>query len=222
MDRKTAILLVDDHSLFRDSLARLLESESDFSVVGSCASIDEALAVLEDKTVDLVLLDYDLGEKQGLSFLDVANKRGFAGRILMVTAGMSEEITLRALNSGCSGVFLKHSPPAQLVEAIHKVMAGEIWLDTSAIRSLISRANGKFEDHRSTISLSERERAVLRSLFEGLTNKEIATRLNVSENVVKWAMQQLFEKTGARTRSQLVRVALERERDWLADDSESR
>jgi DNA-binding NarL/FixJ family response regulator len=220
MDHKISILLVDDHSLFRESLSRLLASEPDFRVSATCASIEDALAILEHENVDLVLLDYDLGEKQGLGFIEQARRSGFAGRILMVTAGMTEEVTIRALERGCSGIFLKHSPPGQLIEAIHQVMAGGIWLDSEAIRSLISRANGKLAEQRNTVSLTTRERAVLKALFEGLTNKEIASQLNVSENVVKWAMQQLFEKTGARTRSQLVRVALEKQRDWRMDASE--
>jgi DNA-binding NarL/FixJ family response regulator len=200
------ILLVDDHGLFRESLSRLLQAETDIEIAGTCASVGEALAVLDREAVDLVLLDYDLGEEQGSAFLEQAKRRGFAGRILMVTAGMNDAGTLRALEGGSSGVFLKHSPPAQLVEAIHKVMNGEMWLDSGAVRSLIAGAN----ENRGTAPLTERERSVLKSVFEGLTNKEIATRMQLSESSVKAAMQQLFDKTGVRTRSQLVRIALER------------
>jgi DNA-binding NarL/FixJ family response regulator len=197
---------VDDHGLFRESLSRLLQAETDIAIAGTCASVGEALAVLDREAVDLVLLDYDLGEEQGSAFLEKAKRRGFAGRILMVTAGMNDAGTLRALEGGSSGVFLKHSPPAQLVEAIHKVVNGEMWLDSGAVRSLIAGAN----ENRGTAPLTERERSVLKSVFEGLTNKEIATRMHLSESSVKAAMQQLFDKTGVRTRSQLVRIALER------------
>lgn len=215
MTQPIAILLVDDHSLFRDSLSQLLESEPDLHVVATCASVEDGLATLERERVDLALLDYDLGEKQGIEFIEQARKRGFTGRILMVTAGMTEEATARALQNGCSGVFLKHNPPSQLIEAIHRVIVGGVWLDSESVRSLITRVNGNVENQASSLSLSAREKSILKALFEGLTNKEIATELGVSENVVKWAMQQLFEKTGARTRSQLVRVALERQQDWF-------
>src|SRR6202040_4039659 len=100
--------------------------------------------------IDLVLLDYDLGEEQGLSFLESARQKNFAGRILMVTAGMSDANTLRALENGAAGIFLKHSPPAQLVEAIHKVMSGEMWLDPRAIRSLVAGASGKSDERRTS------------------------------------------------------------------------
>ena len=109
MAQPIRILLVDDHSLFRDSLSRLLQAEPDFCIVGTCASATEALPVLDREHPDIVLLDFDLGEEQGLQFLDESKKRGFRGRILMVTAGMSDAATLRALEGGSSGIFLKHS-----------------------------------------------------------------------------------------------------------------
>ncbi len=216
MRKPIRILLVDDHSLFRDSLSRLLQAEPDFEIVGTLASASEALNILDREHPNIVLLDFDLGEEQGLHFLDESKKRGFAGRILMVTAGMSDGATLRALESGSSGIFLKHSPPAQLVEAIHKVSAGESWLDPRAMRSVIAGATGRSDEHRTAQALNPRERAVLKGVFEGLTNKEIGAQLQISEGSVKAVMQQLFEKTGVRTRSQLVRIALEkRTQDWL-------
>jgi len=96
------------------------------------------------------------------------------------------------------------------VEAIHKVNAGESWLDPRAMRSVIAGATGRSEEHRTAQALNARERAVLKGVFEGQTNKEIAAKLQISEGSVKAVMQQLFDKTGVRTRSQLVRIALER------------
>ncbi|MGA3027708.1 MAG: response regulator transcription factor [Bryobacteraceae bacterium] len=219
MGQEIRILLVDDHSLFRESLSRLLEAESELRIAGSCATASEALAVIDREPVDIVLLDYDLGEEQGTLFLDEAKRREFAGHILMVTAGMSDADTLRALESGAAGIFLKHSPPAQLVEAIYKVRSGETWLDSRAVRSLVAGASGRTEEHRTAQPLNARERAVLKGVFEGLTNKEIAGRLQISESSVKAVMQQLFYKTGVRTRSQLVRIALEHHsQDWLTSD----
>ncbi|HWD97642.1 MAG TPA: response regulator transcription factor [Bryobacteraceae bacterium] len=213
------ILLVDDHGLFRESLSRLLESEPDFRIAGTCASAAEALEALRRDPVDIVLLDYDLGDENGLSFLEQAKLVRSPARILMVTAGMTDQGTLRAFEAGSSGIFLKHSPPGELVEAIHKVMNGELWLDSRAVRSLVGGVRVKSEEQQSADSLTPRERAVLKAVFEGLSNKEIAARLQISESSVKAALQQLFEKTGVRTRSQLVRIALERHaQDWLADE----
>src|ERR1700759_3470849 len=97
--KQIRILLVDDHSLFRESLSRLLEAEPEFVMAGTCATVAEALTAVEERCVDVVLLDYDLGEEQGTGFLDEARRRGFKGRILMVTAGMTDAGTLRAFEA---------------------------------------------------------------------------------------------------------------------------
>jgi DNA-binding NarL/FixJ family response regulator len=219
MAQEIRILLVDDHSLFRDSLSRLLQTEPGFLMVGSCATTAEALPIIAEQQPDIILLDYDLGEEQGAVALDEIRKNGFQGRVLMVTAGMSDAATVRVLESGSQGIFLKHSSPAQLVEAIHRMVAGEPWLDPRAMRSLIAGATGKSEEQRSTQVFTPREKFVLQGVFEGFTNKEIAAQLQVSEGSIKAVMQQLFDKTGVRTRSQLVRIALEkRAEDWLASE----
>ncbi|MDQ1474655.1 MAG: two-component system, NarL family, nitrate/nitrite response regulator NarL [Bryobacterales bacterium] len=209
---------MDDHSLFRESLSRLLEAEPEFSIAGTCATVAEALEALRRGPVDVVLLDYDLGDEQGTVLLDEAKRLGLMTRILMVTAGLSDTGTLRAFESGSAGVFLKHSPPAQLVEAIHKVARGEMWLDSRAVQSLVTGASARAEEQHAGDALTVRERAVLKAVFEGLTNKEIGARLELSESSVKAVLQQLFDKTGVRTRSQLVRIALEKHsQDWLRD-----
>lgn len=216
MNRKIRILLVDDHTLFRESLARSLEAKADFSIVGSCGSAAEALAVLQSEKVDIVLLDYHLGDRQGAFLIENAT-RCFNGRVLIVTASLSDADTLQAFVSGCSGIFLKHSPLAKLTEAIQRVMIGESWLDPSAIKPLVRGATRKSFALTSS-TLSTRERDVLKAILDGLANKEIARRLGVSENSVKWALHQLFKKTGVRKRSQLVRIALE-EHFGVADAS---
>jgi DNA-binding NarL/FixJ family response regulator len=220
MSSEIRILLIDDHGLFRESLSRLLQTESDFHIVGTCASATEALAQPHLEDIDVVLLDYDLGPEQGTLFLDRARSCGFSGHILMVTAGMSDAVMLRTLENGSSGVFLKHSPPSRLVEAIRKVVAGEVWLDPAVTRSIIAAATGNAAAPRRTQDLTQREQAVLKGVFEGLTNKEIGARLAISESSVKAVLQQLFEKTGVRTRSQLVRIALEKHSDdWLTNST---
>jgi DNA-binding NarL/FixJ family response regulator len=202
------LLLVDDHTLFRESLSRLLESEPDFEMVGHCAAIEDAIGFLREHPIDLVLLDFDLGEGSASDFLSRARALGLATRVLMVTAGMSDSDSAQLLSQGVSGIFLKHSSPALLAQAIRKVAAGETWIEPgvlSAVAELASQPERRARNRHFT----EREREVLRGVFEGLSNKEIGVRLSISESSVKAALQQLFQKTGVRTRSQLVRVALE-------------
>jgi len=213
MDR-IRILLLDDHSLFREGLSRLLEGEPDLVMAALCASVGEATDVLRRKPIDLVLLDYDLGKERGFEFIAQARQWGFQGRFLMVTAGMSDAESVQALGLGVAGIFPKHSSPALLKQAIRKVMAGETWLDQGSIQALVE-ATKRPQRLDPTRPFTERENQVLRGVFEGLSNKEIGARLNISESSVKAALQQLFQKTGVRTRSQLVRIALE-ERQWRA------
>jgi DNA-binding NarL/FixJ family response regulator len=202
------LLLLDDHVLFRESLARLLASEPGFAVAAHCGTSAEALEILAHTPVDVILLDYDLGGDHGEQFLADALRAGYRGKTLMVTAGMSAAESALALRLGASGVFLKHSSPGSLAQAIRQVAAGEMWVDAKVIRSLADGVS--FGDERDLRKLlTEREREVLQGLFEGLTNKEIAAQLGVSENAVKATLQQLFQKTHVRTRSQLVRIALE-------------
>ena len=205
---KIKILLLDDHALFREGLSRLLEGEPDLEMVACCPSVGEATEVLRQKPIDLVLLDYDLGQERGFEVIMQARQWGFQGRFLVVTAGMSDAESVRALDLGVSGIFPKHSSPMVLIQAIRKVMAGETWLDENTIQALV-RASKHPEGEGQMKPFTERQTQVLHGVFEGLSNKEIGARLSISESSVKAALQQLFQKTGVRTRSQLVRIALE-------------
>lgn len=214
------ILMVDDHSLFRDSLSRLLQTSSGFEVVGECTSVAEALAALAGTEADVVLLDYDLGAEQGTGLLTDMKQRQITAKVLVVTAGMSDAATRMALESGASGIFLKHSSLDQLLSAIQRVAHGEIWLDAKVMRTLFPARNGPAEDPIENFErarpLTARQAEVMRGVLDGLTNKEIALNLRVSESSVKAVIQELFQKAGVRTRSQLVRIAIEKHSsDWL-------
>ncbi len=220
--RAIRILMVDDHSLFRESLSRLLQTDPGFHVVGQCATVSEAIAAYSQTPTDVVLLDYDLGEEQGSRLLPELKSHLSKAKVLMVTAGMSDAITLQAMEAGASGVFLKHSSLDQLVTAIHQVAKGEIWLDTGAANSLFGGRSTRRERFERTQPLTLRQNEVLRGILDGLTNKEIAWNLKISESSVKAVIQELFNKAGVRTRSQLVRIAIEKHSsDWLKSEAKS-
>ncbi|MGD0129409.1 MAG: response regulator transcription factor [Terriglobia bacterium] len=205
---KIRILLLDDHALFREGLSRLVDSEPDLEMSGHCATVDKAVDILRQKPIDLVLLDYDLGKENGFQFIARARAMGFEGRFLIVTAGMSDAQSVEAVRLGVGGIFTKHSSPVSLARAIRKVMTGETWLDQTSLQALVE-ATKRQETQESNPHFTERENQVLQGVFEGFSNKEIGARLDISESSVKAALQQLFHKTGVRTRSQLVRIALE-------------
>jgi len=198
------ILLVDDHTLFRESVSMVLATDSRFRME-HCASIREALTMLDQSAFELVLLDHDLGSERASQFLPAARERGFEGRVLVVTAWISDNEARRLLRQGVAGIFLKQGPLSELAQAIESVAGGGTWLDQSF--------SGIHEEDESAQAVpplfNDRQRKVLRYIVEGLSNKEIAWHLQISESYVKAILQGLFQKTGVRTRGQLVRVALE-------------
>jgi two-component system, NarL family, nitrate/nitrite response regulator NarL len=216
MDAGIHLLLVDDHELFRHGLIRLLNSEADFEVVGDCADLDAALEILKRKSVDVVLLDFDLGSEDGCHLLEELGRR-VRPRVLMVTGGVSSARMLSALEQGAFGIFMKQAHPAQLPQAIRRVMRGEFWLDPTILKTVVEAAVRPSESPGAS-DLSARERAVLRGVIAGSTNKQIGAKLALTESSVKTVLQHIFRKTGARTRSQLVRIAIEQHsHDWLSD-----
>ncbi len=212
-ERRIEIMLVDDHALFRESVARLLTTEPGFRVAAHCNSIEEALAALQKTHVDIVLLDFDLGQGDGGEFMRLARQQGFSGKVLVVTAGVEKEQAAELIRSGISGIFMKRDSAALLIEGIRDVLAGKVWFDRELLQEAMSSAGDRQETKAERFT--DREQQVLSGVFEGLVNKEIAERIGVSESSVKATLQQLFTKTGVRTRSQLVRIALEQYRSQL-------
>jgi DNA-binding NarL/FixJ family response regulator len=201
------IVLLDDHALFRESVARLLAAEPGFEVVATCGSAQEALAILRREAIDIVLLDFDLGQSDGAQFMRSAGEQSYKGKVLVVTAGVGRDEAADLIRGGVSGIFTKSNSATSLAEGIRDVMAGKVWFDQELLQDAMGGARTRSEDQSDR--LTERERSVLSCVFEGLANKEIAERIGVSESSVKATLQQLFSKTGVRTRSQLVRVTLE-------------
>ncbi len=216
MNTQTAainLLLLDDHAMFRQGLARVLEKESGMKVVAQCSSSAEALAALASSDATMVLLDVDLGPERALDFVATAKKKGFDGQILVVTAGVSGPEATQLIQAGVAGILHKHHSTEMLCGIIRQVAAGEVYLEKEYLGSLFRSVDRT--RHHNQPSLTERDKTVLRFIFQGLTNKDIGARLEISESAVKSSLRQLFEKLGVRTRAQLVKVALERYRDQL-------
>jgi two-component system nitrate/nitrite response regulator NarL len=205
------LLLLDDHVLFREGLSRLLETEDDFELVAQCGTPAEGLEVITRFAIDIVLLDYDLEDDTGTRFISAAHVGGYRGKILMVTAGMNEVQSALAWKLGIAGISLKHSSPARLLQAIRTVAQGGTWSDQKVIVGGTPNP-----ETRDSSDLTAREQQVLRGVLEGLTNKEIAHSIGASLSSVKAILQQLFDKTGVRTRGQLVRVAIERSLETMS------
>jgi two-component system nitrate/nitrite response regulator NarL len=159
------------------------------------------------------LLDVDLGAEKALDFVLAARRAAFEGQILIVTAGASDQEALQLIQAGVAGILHKHHSTEALCNTIRDLAKGGVCLEKSYLGSLF-----RFVDRSHPPSgprLTERDRTVLRFVLQGLTNREIAARLEVSEGAVKASLRQVCSKLAVRTRAQLVKVALEQYRDQL-------
>jgi two-component system, NarL family, nitrate/nitrite response regulator NarL len=198
------LFLLDDHALFREGLHRLLAADPMWQLVGQSGRVDEALELLRNTHVDVLILDYDLGEQTAVQMMEQLRSIDFTGKVLLVTAGLPDRDALQLIRLGISGIFHKHHPPEALERCIREVAQGQVLIEQRYLQSLINANESK-----TAPELTPRERQIMRFLLEGLANKEIGAELRISESAVKAALQQLFAKTGVRTRSQLVRLSLE-------------
>lgn len=212
-DRSINLLLLDDHAMFRQGLARVLEKEPGIRIVAQSSSSAQALEVLGTSGATMVLLDVDLGPERAVDFVLQARKRGFEGQILVVTAGVSGPEAVQLVQAGVAGILHKQHSTEKLSDAIRQVAAGEVCLEQDYLTSLFRSVDRTRQPAQP--KLTERDRTVLRFIFQGLTNKDISARLEISEGAVKASLRQLFDKLGVRTRAQLVKVALEEYRDQL-------
>jgi DNA-binding NarL/FixJ family response regulator len=199
------LMLLHARELFRTSLARLLESEAGIELAGECANVDEALQSLPEAQPDVILFDFAIWR----DLVFAARDAGYQGKFLAIAEEMDAASCARALSHGVSGVVLSSDSPTHLVQAIRVVASGGGWVDQSVLQLLADRYP-HHEDIRLD-TLAEREQAVLRGVLGGLTNRKIADQIGTSEATVKATLQQLFNRTGVRTRSQLVRILLAEE-----------
>lgn len=207
------LILIDDHAMFRTSICDLLARQPDFAVQSSFGDTISATTWLRDHETDVILLDIDLGNDSAEDFIFRTRSANRAARILVVTGGVSEQEAVQLIRLGISGIIHKHNPPDALCAAIRRVMTGGVELDTSYLKPLMHSLDAFGEPARP--KLTDRDRLLLRALFQGLANKEIAARLQITEGAVKASLRLLFQKFKVQTRSQLVRIALEEYKDQL-------
>ena len=212
MPERIRVFVVDDHALFRAGLLRLLDADETLQVVGSAANAASALEQLTQVETDVLILDYDLGADNALTVARGLRERGVQCRSLVVTAGLPDQDALELIRLGACGIFHKQHSPEELHRTIKEVAAGKMLIDQGYVQKL-AESMTQLRDVPSR--LTERDKRVLRLLLEGFSNKEIATELKLSESAAKASLQQLFARTGVRTRSQLVRIALEKLRDEI-------
>ncbi len=207
------ILLVDDHTLVRQGIRRLLEDQPHMEVVGEAADGHEAVASATELLPDVILMDIGMPNMNGLDATEVIGQRLPSSHVLLLTVHDDEEYLFRALKVGASGYVLKEAEARELVLAIEAASRGEMFIYPSVARRLVNdylrRAReGGHAETQLVENLTERQREVLQLLAEGHTNQEIADRLVISPYTVQTHRHNIMRKLNLHNRTELVKYAI--------------
>jgi DNA-binding NarL/FixJ family response regulator len=206
----TRVLLVDDHQLLTDSLARLLTAEPDIEVVGIAASVAETRR-LGSQPVDVVLMDYRLPDGTGADATRLIKARWPSARVVMLTAINDDETVLDSIQAGADGYLTKDRAVDDVVAAVRDAHSGETLLPRSVVLGIAQRvasARDRPSDRPPIEPLTARELEILRALAEGLTSPQICERLSISKNTLRTHLQHVMTKLHVHSKLEAVTVGL--------------
>jgi DNA-binding NarL/FixJ family response regulator len=204
-----SILLVDDHAILRDGLKNILSFEDDIRVVGEAISGEEALKLTEELSPDVIIMDINLPGMNGVETTAVIKEKNPDARILVLTMYTHDEYLMSALKAGADGYLLKDAPSEHVVDAINAVYRGESMITPSMTKKLVNIHLQQTQVKKDESNLTDREQEVLIGLVEGLSNKEIAEKLFISDKTVKIHVSKIFKKLEVKSRSQAVIYAVQ-------------
>jgi DNA-binding NarL/FixJ family response regulator len=194
-------VLADDHPLFLDGLDQLLTLAGDFTVLARCSSGADAVTAVEAHAPDLLVLDLRMPDMDGLAVIRELRRRGLAVRVVILTAILAEHDLLEAIRLGVSGAVLKEMAPRLLLQCLRKVHAGGHWVENRAVHAALEGALRREAGAREASSvLTAREIDLVRMVADGLRNKEIASRLSITEGTVKTHLHNIYRKLQVETR----------------------
>lgn len=208
------ILIADDHTIFRDGLRRLLESEPEFEVVGEAADGAEAVAHARRLHPDILLLDLAMPRVPGMEALrELTTDHGSTTRIIILTAAIEKAQIVEALQIGARGIILKESATQLLLKGIRSVMAGQYWVGRESVNDIVeylksTAAGAQADSQAKNFGLTKREMEILGTIVAGFTNKEIAKKFSLSEDTVKHHLTNIFDKVGVSSRLELALFAI--------------
>ena len=202
------VMIADDHSMIREGLKQLLELEGDFEVIEEACDGVECLEKLQKTIPDVLLLDINMPNMNGLEVLTNIRKQRMKVKVLVLTVHNEVEYLLKAVDIGINGYLLKDSESAELKKAILTVVNGEDYIQPSLIPLLNAKMIDRNKDNVKIESLTRRELDVLKLLAVGMYNKEIAEQLNISERTVKNHVSNIFKKICVTDRTQAAVFAI--------------
>jgi two-component system, NarL family, invasion response regulator UvrY len=203
-----SIIVADNHAIVRRGLREILDERTGMVVRGEAQSGAEVLSELEKNTYDVLLLDTNMPDADGLALLPKVRKTWPAMAVLMLSSTFEPELALRAVRSGAAGYVTKSTSPEELVSAIHLVRRGRRYV-SQELADCMARELERNNTPLPHEQLSERELEVMRKLAGGQSIKEIAYELSLSDKTVSTYRARLLEKMGMRSSAELIRYAIE-------------
>jgi two-component system nitrate/nitrite response regulator NarL len=206
------ILLADDHPVVRIGVRNMLRAEGHFDVVGEASDGDEAITQTLELLPDILLLDLSMPRMPGLEAMRAIMSGSPRVKILLLTATISTQQVIEALQIGARGIVTKDALIDQLTNAIDAVMQGDYWINGQRVVNLVGALHELMQKaavpERKTYGLTPRELEVVGCIVEGCSNRDIAKQFSISEETVKRHLSNIFDKTGVSTRLELALFAI--------------
>lgn len=209
-DDSIHIVILDNHALVRSGIRLLVEQHQGMLVVGDSGTLVEGLELISRLKPEIILLELNLAEVTGVDIISSIKQASDQSRIILVTGISNPLVIQQVIEEGVVGVIFKTQTAEQLIKAIEKVNAGEVWLERSMIANVLSRLsrNTKPAKNNSEIDnineLSEREKQIVRLIGQGYKNKKIAAQLFISETTVRHHLTSVYNKLGVSDRLELL------------------
>lgn len=202
------VMLADDHVLIREGIRQLLEFDGTIEVIEEVNDGDECLEKLSNVMPDLLLLDINMPNKNGVEVLAEIRKRNLPIKVLMLTVHNEIDYLIKAVDMGVDGYIVKDSGSSELKKAINSIMSGENYIQPNLIPALNKRLVARDSDKDKIDLLTSREMEVLIQVANGMFNKEIANALGISERTVKNHVSNIFKKIDVNDRTQAAVFAI--------------
>lgn len=210
------LLLVDDHEMVREGLKAILVTEADFQIAGEAANAEQALELIERQAPDIALVDIRLPGTNGIELCRQASERYPETAVIILTTFTDESLVAQCIQAGARGFLVKDIERLDLKRSIRAVARGEAAIDTKVTGSVLAqlrRSSPTAEAVPAPDLLSAQQLVILRLVAQGLSSREIATQLYLSENTVKGYVQEILHRLGVKNRTEAVMVAVKQ--GWL-------